>query len=345
MSYKKFQVNFFLIILALVGILTLAVFWPYLTLLAFGGVLAIVSRPIFHRLHRLFRSNAAAAFLTVTLAATAVLLPLAFFFALLSSELGGVFSNIKDNFDADIFGRLLRSMLPSSVHDQIPALLDEGLRIVRGIAEALSRNLVSFFSDLVGIFLGLIVVVMSAYYFLKDGAKIKQEVKTLSPLSDEHDELVFVRVITAVSAVMNGTLVVGVIKGVTAGVFYWIFGVPAPLFWGTMTGIASFLPVFGIAFIAVPAVAYLYFAGHAAGALGLLVTSIAVVGAIDNFLQPKLIGGKIKIHPLLVLLSILGGLRFYGFAGFILGPLTLAVLIALMDIYKKEFRQYLERAT
>ena len=344
MSYKKFQVYFFLVILTLSGLLTLVVFWPYLTLLAFGGVLAVMAWPLYRRLHTLIKSETAAAFLTIIVVATAVILPMAFFIASLSTELIGLFSNIKGHIDSETLSQLLRTVLPTSMQEQIPVLLDEGLRLVSGVAGSLSKNLFEFFSNLVNVFIGLIVVVMSAYYILKDGRKIKAELMVLSPLDDEHNEVVFTRIVTAVRAVMNGMLVVGMLKGMLAGIFFWIFGVPAPLFWGTMTGVAAFIPIFGSGIVLAPAIAYLIFSGHVGAAIGLGAVSLGVVGMVDNFLQPKLVESKTNIHPLLVLMSILGGLQFYGFSGFILGPLTLAVLMALMDIYKKEFRQHLEGA-
>jgi len=95
--------------------------------------------------------------------------------------------------------------------------------------------------------------------------------------------------------------------------------------------------------VTVPAIIYLLLIGKIGSAIGLSIVSFGIIGTIDNFLQPKLVEQKTNIHPLLILLSILGGLQFYGFAGFILGPLTLAVTMALIDIYKKEFRGYLEK--
>ncbi|MEA3249723.1 MAG: AI-2E family transporter, partial [Patescibacteria group bacterium] len=165
----------------------------------------------------------------------------------------------------------------------------------------------------------------------------------MSPLADEYDELVFNKLSIAVRAVMGGVLIMGIIKGILAGVFFWVFGVPAPLFWGLLTGIASFIPIVGSALVTVPAVIYLILTGHLLAAVGLLAVSVAIIGTVDNFLQPKLVESKTKIHPLLILLSILGGLKFFGFAGFILGPLTLAVTLALVDIYEKEFKHYIEQ--
>lgn len=344
MSYRKFQIYFFIALLAASAAMTLSVFRSYLTLLAFGGVFAILARPLYLYIIKYLKSDVASAFLTIIVVASLMLLPTAFFFAALSAELGTLFSNIKGYFDYGALSETLVKYVPAQFHDQIPAMMEEGTRLIRGFAEILSSNLVAFFSNVFGVVFGFVVVLISAYYLLKDGTKVKRELLALSPLGDEHDELVFRKVIVAVRAVMAGVLVMGLIKGVLSGVFFWIFGIPAPLFWGTMAGFASFIPIFGSALITVPATIYLFMIGNYGAGIGLGIVSVGLIGAIDNFLQPKLVESKTNIHPLLILLSILGGLQFYGFAGFILGPLTLSVTMALIDIYKKEFRNYLEKA-
>ncbi len=319
-------------------------FRSYLTLLAFGGVLAIVSRPLFKYLFRYLKSDTAAAFLTVVVVSMTIILPTIYFFAALSAELVGLFGNVKGYFDLATLEQLLRRMLPPNMQDQIPAVINEALGLLRTVAGKLSSNLIALFSNLFGVLISFIIILIMVYYLLKDGTKIKNELLMLSPLGDEYDELVFQKVVVAVRAVMNGVLVVGLIKGILAGMAFWVFGVPAPLFWGTMTGMASFLPIFGSGLITIPIVAYLLFTGHLGAAIALTAVSITIIGTIDNLLQPKLVESKTKIHPLLILLSILGGFQFYGFSGFILGPLTLAVTMALIDIYKKEFKEYVARA-
>jgi predicted PurR-regulated permease PerM len=343
MSYKKFQVYFFVSVLIISAAFTLVVFRSYLTLLAFGGVLAIIARPLYRYLFRHLKSETAASFLCVIIISLTVLLPSAYFFAALSAELVDLFTNIKGYFDLVTLDQVLRRVLPLSLQANIPEVINEILGVLRGVVGQLSANLISLFSNLVNIFIGFIIIMIMVYYLLKDGTKIKKELLLMSPLGDEHDELVLQKVILAVRAVMNGVLIVGLIKGILAGLSFWIFGVPAPMFWGTMTGLASFLPIFGSALITVPMIVYLFLTGHMGAAIGLTVISLTIIGTIDNLLQPKLVESVTRIHPLLILLSILGGFEFYGFTGFILGPLTLAVTMALLDIYKKEFKNYVER--
>jgi predicted PurR-regulated permease PerM len=180
-------------------------------------------------------------------------------------------------------------------------------------------------------------MMFSTYYLLKDGHKIKGELLRLSPLNDDRDELVFRNVVTTIRAVVIGMLFIGLLKGVLSGIGYWVTGVPAPFFWGVMTGLAFFIPIIGSGLVMVPAIIYLAVGGHWGAAIGLGLFSVLVVGAIDNFVQPQFIGGRAKIHPLLILLALLGGLEFFGFVGLILGPVVLAVSLALIRIYKDDY--------
>jgi predicted PurR-regulated permease PerM len=341
MVNRKIQAYFFIILITVSAILSLAVFQSYLTLLAFGGILAVVVNPIYKYIHGKIKSESFAAFLTVICSTLVVVLPTVYFLTSLTTELIGVLSDFKAYFDATTFQQVLIKWIPVSLHEQIPTIIDGTKKVLNSIAGQLSNSLVGFFSDLFNVLLSFVVVMIAAYYLLKDGSKIRKEVLAISPLGDEYDEIVIEKVIVAVSAVVNGVLIVAFIKGILASIFFWIFGIPAPLFWGTMTGFSALVPMVGSGLVTLPAVLYLFAIGKVGAAIGLTIVSIFLISTIDNFLQPKLVESKTKIHPLLILLSILGGLQFYGFAGFILGPLTLAVTIALLDISKKEFKKYL----
>ena len=91
-----------------------------------------------------------------------------------------------------------------------------------------------------------------------------------------------------------------------------------------------------------PAVLFLFFTGASLSAVGLLVWGALAVGFVDNVLGPKLVGCSIKLPPLLVLLSVLGGLMYFGALGIFLGPLTVSLLFALLSIYADISRSTLE---
>ncbi|MEA3248755.1 MAG: AI-2E family transporter, partial [Patescibacteria group bacterium] len=216
MSHRRFQIFFFLTALVLSLILTLMVFRPYLTLLAFGGVLAIVSAPLYRYLRKLFKSEMSAAFLTVLFIAIAVLFPLVFFLAALTGELIGVFGDIRIWLETASLSGVLAGALPESMHSQIPGLINQTFGFAGKVAESLSANIIGLFSNAFSVLFGFLVVLISVYYLLKDGHKVKKKLLAMSPLADEYDELVFNKLSIAVRAVMGGVLIMGIIKGILA---------------------------------------------------------------------------------------------------------------------------------
>ena len=109
---------------------------------------------------------------------------------------------------------------------------------------------------------------------------------------------------------------------------------PNPVLWGLVAALAALIPGIGTALILIPAIGYLFFTGSTGAAIGLLIWGVVAVGLIDNFLGPMLVNRGVKIHPFLILLSIFGGLSFFGPVGFVLGPLIIALVFALLEIYR-----------
>jgi predicted PurR-regulated permease PerM len=103
--------------------------------------------------------------------------------------------------------------------------------------------------------------------------------------------------------------------------------------WGSITVIAALIPNVGTAVIMAPAIAYLAITGDNVAAIGLAIWAATAVGLVDNLLGPALIGKGASVHPLLILLSVLGGLSVFGTFGFIFGPLAMSLFLALLQIY------------
>ena len=124
-----------------------------------------------------------------------------------------------------------------------------------------------------------------------------------------------------------------VTQGLLAGIGFTIFGVPNAALWGFITVIAALVPILGTSIVLTPIIIYLFAFDTLFSAIGLLAWGMLAVGLIDNFLGPKLMQRKIRIHSFLILLSVLGGLSLFGPIGFLIGPLFLALLSTLLDIY------------
>ncbi len=172
-----------------------------------------------------------------------------------------------------------------------------------------------------------------ASYLFKDGSKMKKAIVIFSPLRDIHDEAIISKLALAVKSVIGGNVVVAIVQGILTAVGFMMFGVPNAGLWGSVAAIASLVPTVGTSLVVVPAVLYLFFSGNILFAVGLAIWGFTAVGLIDNYLGPKLASRGMKIHPLLVLLSVLGGIALFGPLGFILGPLILSLFGALTEIY------------
>lgn len=188
----------------------------------------------------------------------------------------------------------------------------------------------SAFSAVVTILLSVLVM----YYSFKDGGVLRQKIIELSPLVNKYDRDIFSRLQMAVNSVIRGSLLIALLQGISTGIGFAIFGVPNPALWGGIAAVAALIPNLGTAIVSVPAILFLFATGQVGAAIGLAIWALVAVGLIDNLLGPKFIQQGLHIHPLLILLAVLGGLTLFGPIGFLLGPLVMALLFALLDVYQ-----------
>jgi len=169
---------------------------------------------------------------------------------------------------------------------------------------------------------------------LRDGAQFKRTLIELSPLPDIYDEQIILRLERTVNAVVRGTFMISLIQAVLVGIGFWIFNVPNPVLWATVASVAAFLPAIGMGLVIIPAIIYLILIGSIPAAIGLAVWGSIIVGLVDNMLLPHLMSKGFTVHQVFILFSILGGVVFFGPVGVLLGPLVIALLFALIEIYK-----------
>lgn len=348
MTDQRFQTYFFLAVFTLSIVMSFLVFRPYLGLMVFAGVLAVLMLPVYRKLKGYFRGNATlAALSTVFLTLVLILLPMAFIAGTLVSEAVQLFNSVRGQVDfGDVASTLAKILGP----EQAQAVAAEATRAVRDAAtyaqpfvSGLTANIIAVFSNTFSFVLGFFIMLMGMYYLLKDGAVFKQHLLDLSPLTDEDDTTIFDRIIDAIKAVAYGQFVVSIIKGIVGGVAFLALGLPAPVFWGTMIALTNFIPAIGTALVTVPFIVYLFATGQLAKGIILCAISVLVIGLVDNFLTPQVIRSRIRVHPMMILLSMLGGLSFFGPMGIFFGPIVLSVSMAMIDIYKKEFRTSIGR--
>ena len=205
------------------------------------------------------------------------------------------------------------------------------------------ENASKFLIAVPSIFLNFFVMVFVIYYLLKDGDRITSRIKGMLPLKEAHKERVLITFHDITYGVFYGNISVAVIQGILGSIGFLVLGIPSPFLWGFVMMLFALIPYFGTAIIWLPAALNLVFIGYLQNDNSFIIRGVilifygaVIISGIDNILKPKLIGSKADIHPILVLLGVLGGLSLFGFLGLILGPIMLALLMTLVGIYEEE---------
>lgn len=336
MQTKIIERYFFFGLLLATFVSTFFIFRPFWIVLVLSIAFSIVLYPIYEWFKRRGLPSLLSSLLTIFLFAIILLGPISGIGVLVFNQSQDVYEEVVNGENVgsfiDSIDNTINKILPTDItFDLKEKAADLVLYISNNIAKIFSTTLSAFFS--------LILIFLSIFYFLKDGAKWRQALIELSPLSDKDDRKIIMRLERAVNGVLKGYLLIAIIQGVLMGVGFWIFGIPNGALWGVVAAIASLVPMIGTAFISVPAIIFLFATGQDVMALGFLIWSLVIVGTVDNFLNPLIVGSKINIPPLFILFSVLGGIVVLGPIGVLIGPLAVSLLYTLLSIYKKEFEQ------
>lgn len=321
-------------------VLVIVMLKPFFAPLILAAVFAVVFQPVYSRILRTLRGYESIASLFTVLLALAIVL----------GVIGGIATQIALE-ATDLYGSLatrnggslvvtLPEAVASLMHQYAPSAptsLDLTPYFEGGLSWLLD-NLDTIFSSISKTLLDLFIFVIALYYLLKDGWRLAARFVAASPLADRDDREILGRLHMAVNSVLRGSLAVALIQGTLTGIGFMLFDVPNPVLWGTTAAIAALVPGLGTALITAPAVVFLLLNGDTGSAIGLAAWGSAAVGMVDNLLGPRLMGAGMRMHPLLMLLSVLGGLSFFGPIGFLVGPLSVSLFLALLDIYTEESR-------
>lgn len=316
---------------------------PFLITIAWAMVLSITFYPLNILLLRYVKRPWLASLITLGIILVLILGPFSFIAASLVSEITIVYRLIED--------KGIEAVTQIQDHPRLHTFFEEigsykifeGVDFQKGAVESLKSvgsliagHSTDFFKNAVKFIINFMIMCLTTYYFLMDGSTLVNFIKKLLPFSETQKTKLEQRVRELVIAAIYGGLAVAVVQGVLGGIAFLAFGLPSPVLWGTAMAIFSFIPVIGCAAIWVPAGIFLLLTASYAKGIGFLVFCAVLIGSIDNIIRPLVIGGRTKLHTLLIFFSVLGGINYLGFLGFILGPLIAALCLSLLEIYTFE---------
>lgn len=180
------------------------------------------------------------------------------------------------------------------------------------------------------ILISLFVFLASFFYFLKDGERVADGLKKIIPLADDKKAVVLTDITKYVNAFTFVWLLIGLLQAVVAAVGFYIFGIPYPLVGAISAALLSVLPIVGPGTMYIPLGAFMFLSGNSTAGVGILIYGLTLGGLLDYIIRPYLAGQRAEVHPLTVLLGILGGLALLGAAGVIVGPILLIAVISIL---------------
>ncbi len=345
---NKFQQAFILVLLLVALMGFIGMIREFLLVLVLAAIFAGLLYPLYLKiLYYLKNRSVLSAAAILIICAFAIGLPLAGLTSMVTSEAIQISEKA-----SPIVKKALDNNL--SISQQLPTwvplqekfksldetILEKVPEVVRAIGNWLVSNLSSATKGTVSFFMNLFILFYAMFYFLIYGPQLLSSLNSLLPLSKEDYTEVMNRGMLVTMASLKSIMIIGVIQGVLVGLAFWATGIGGSAFWGTIAFFLSAIPGLGTPVVWLPAAAYLIFTGNTEWGIGLIIWGALVIGSVDNVLRPWIIANDVKLHDLVILVSILGGIISFGPIGIIIGPVIAALLDTILNIYKKTF-QYL----
>lgn len=317
---------------------------PFVNVLAWAIVLVVVFHPVHQRLLARTQRPATSAALSSLLVIFVILAPLALISLMLFNQVAGAAQGLQANIsglldpNSPVTGPALRWIGQYVDIEQFRAQ-EFILERLKGMGGAIAGRTLGFVGGVVGVVVQVFFVIFTMYYLFRDGDRIARSLPDVLPLERSQSELILERTRSVISASLYGVLVIAIIQGTLGGLAFWALGIPSAIVWAVVMTFLSMIPMAGSFMVWVPAAIYLAATGHWGKALILVLWGALVIGTVDNFLRPKLVGEKTKLHELFIFFSVLGGLHVFGVVGIVLGPVVLAITLALLDVFRQAEKQ------
>jgi len=288
---------------------------PYFGIIAFSALLAYLTYPLYKRLRKKINENGAAVVIT-TIALSLTVLAAYYGITIILNEFAKIYQYIS---------RLPLEAISPTVEDILRQFVSKTISSLSGMLYTLPSLALSF-----------LIFFIALFYLLRDGDVILKWGSSLLPFSEAKRKTIIRNMHRYADAFVHVQLVIGMLQGILAGVGFYIFGLPYPLLVGIMAGLLSVLPVLGPYLVYLPIGIFITLQGNTFSGLGILTYGLVLASILDYIVRPYLIGRRAEVHPLIVFVGILGGLRLLGIIGVFIGPILLAVAVIVLKEIRAE---------
>ncbi len=324
---------FFFGLLLFAGYMVWQIAAPFLSALALSAIIVTICHPLHTRILALTPRNnkTIAAFLSTVVVLLVLVLPLTLLTSLLIGEVVGFYQDLNNGEQVNTEQLLLNA--EAQIENLFPGSNVDLVAQVQSLARLIAENLGTIFAGTISTIFTFFIAIIGSFYFFRDGRQMLDLVVKASPLPDDEDRLIIERTGRAVRSVATGTLLLAVIQGTLVAIGFTIVGFEHAILWGSLASAGALMPGVGTSIVTVPATIYLFVTGDVGWGIALLVWSALIVGLVDNLLGPYLIGRQNNMHPFIILISVLGGIAYFGPVGFIVGPVIVTLFFILLEFY------------
>jgi predicted PurR-regulated permease PerM len=350
MDSEIYRKSIFILVFILLVVVSFLIIKPFLTAVLTGLTFSYIFYPLYSKIKNRLKSKNISSLIASLLVILIITLPLLAVLNVVSKE---AYTTYLLSRQKVLSGQFLTecpadTTICNSINYFTDKANDPKIRYyydttVKDVTNKITENISNILFTIPILALDLFIILFVMFFLFKDGKIFANKVENLLPLKPDYRKHVIKKLNDMAYAVIYGSLIIAIVQGALGGVGFFIFGLPSPLLWGLVMVFASLLPYIGTSIIWLPASLFLIFNGYVTSDTALITKGILlmlygtfIIGLVDNLLKPKLIGEKSGLHPVLVLLGVVGGLKFLGFIGIILGPMILAALVTFVNIYEEE---------
>jgi len=306
---------------------------PYIVIILAAAVLAFILYKPYKWLRKLIKSKNAASAIICVVVVLALAVIIYFVAQSAIKEAFNLYLSIQkldsyqviESFVSKFFASPdLAAQITSSIQRGITTITNQ---FISGVGDVIS--------DIPKIIFQLFILIFVTFYFLKEGKKIVGYVREILPFDPKTNEKFIKRSENMTSATVFGMVIVGIIQGIIAGVGFYLFHAPSPLFFTILCIFLGILPFIGPYLVWAPVGLAMIASGSTVNGILLMAFGLIVVSTIDNIIRPLIVGKRGKVNPALALIGMLGGLALMGPIGIIIGPILLEYLTLFFFIYKE----------
>ncbi|MAG77895.1 hypothetical protein CL616_00860 [archaeon] len=303
---------------------------PFIVAILTSVILGYIFFPVYAWINKKIKRPNVSALIMIFFILLIIFVPTLFFFNMLFSEATAWYSSYEATNVATFLENNFNIVLGEVAQDRVDDVLTQ-------VQDYLFVEASSFVFSLPKKIISFVIMMFIIFFVFREGERVASEVKRSLPIEESHRARVFHKVESTINSLVYGEIAISILQGVVATVGFWLLGISSPVLWGSIVAIVALLPAIGPLVVWLPMAIVLFLQGDVFAGVGVtLFGGIILTLLLDIIVKPKVLGYKGHIHPIIILLGVLGGLSVFGLTGIVLGPVILVLLILVVEIYVKE---------